>query len=78
MTDEQLRIIEEFAAEYEQAPSNYPFDQKAAQALAKLIESGVDESEGKRLLRDAATPEDDRDFRRPDAHASVGDALTAK
>jgi hypothetical protein len=74
MTDEQLRVIEEFAKEFAQAPHDRPFD-KARDVLAQLIKSGVDDSKAKRLLREAVIPGDHRDYQRPDAHQSVGDAF---
>jgi hypothetical protein len=78
MTDEQLSITEECAKEYAQTPSDRPFDKRMHDFLAQLIKSGVDRSEAKRLLRYAATPQDHRDYIRPDAHESVGDLLTTK
>jgi hypothetical protein len=78
MTDEQLRTVEEFTNKYKLAPHDRPFASEAHDALAQLIKSGVNESEAKRLLRDAATAEDHRDYRRPEVGPSVGDALTRK
>jgi hypothetical protein len=79
MTDEQLKIIDEFAKKYAEAPADRPFDKAVVDdILARLTKSGINDCEAKRLLRDAAIPEDHRDFRRSDARASVGDVLSAK
>jgi hypothetical protein len=61
MTDEQLRLMEEFAKEYEHAPADHSFEDKARDVLAQLINSGVDESTAKRLLGNAVISADHRD-----------------
>jgi hypothetical protein len=75
MSDDTLRITEQFAKDYDQAPADRPFG-RVPYYLVELAKCGVEESDAKRLLQSATTP--NHNPIRQDGHQSVGAALSPK
>jgi hypothetical protein len=74
MSDDTLRLTEQFKTEVDQAPADRPFS-RVPHYLAEFKKIGEEESDAKQLLQSATTNED---LIRLDGHESVGTAASPK